>query len=60
MERHAIRGGYVDDEKGVCQTDRGFWGVDMEENGDDQMDRTQNEWRSTEKGGIKKIFNGYN
>jgi len=58
MERHTIRRGDVDDEKGGRQTDRGFLDVDMEENGEDQLDRTQNEWRSTEKGRRKQIFNG--
>src|SRR6218665_3769212 len=49
MERHAIRSGNVDDEKGGYQTDRGFRDVDMDEDGEDQLDRTQNECRSIEK-----------
>jgi len=43
MELHAIRSGDVDDEKRGCQTQRGFRGVNMEEDGEDQLDRTQNE-----------------
>ena len=43
MERHAIRSGDVDDEKGGRPTDRGFRDVDMEEDGEDQLGRTQNE-----------------
>ena len=40
------------------EMDRGFWDVDMEEDGEDQLYRTQKEWRNIEKGGRKKIFNG--
>ena len=40
MERHTIRSGDVDDEKGGCQTDRGLSDVDMEEDRGDQLDRT--------------------
>src|SRR6218665_1058639 len=54
MKRHAIRSGDVDDVKGGCQTDRGFRDVDMEEDGEDQLDRTQSECRSIEKGGRKR------
>jgi len=45
MEHHAIdlRSKDVDDEKRGCQTDGGFRDVDMEEAGDDKLDRTQNE-----------------
>ena len=60
MERHAIRSGDVDDEKGGCQTDRGFRDVDMEEDGEDQLDRTQNERRSIEKVEEERYKNGYN
>jgi len=60
MERHAVRSRDLDDEKRVRQIDRSFWDVDMEEDGEDQLDRTQNEWISIEKGGRKKIFIGYN
>jgi len=44
MERHAVRGGDLDDEK-------------REE---DQLNSTQKELRIIEKGGRKKIFNRYN
>ena len=43
MERHTIQSGDVDDEKGGRQMDRSFSDVDIEENGEDQLDRTQNE-----------------
>jgi len=43
MERHAIWSGDVDDEKGGCQTLGSFLDVDMEEDGEDQLDRAQNE-----------------
>ena len=42
MERHVERSGDVDDEQGGRQTDRSFRDVDMEKNGEDQLDRTQN------------------
>jgi len=60
MERHAIRSGDLGDEKRERQTDIGFSDVDMKEDGEDQLDRTQNEWRSIEQGVRKKDFNGYN
>jgi len=40
MERHAVRSGDLDDEKRGCQSDIGFRDVDMEEDGEDQLDRT--------------------
>jgi len=38
MERHAVRSGDVDDEKGGRQTDREFRDVNMMEDGEDQLD----------------------
>ena len=42
MERHAVRSEDVDDETRGRQTDRGFWDVDIEEDGEDQLESTQN------------------
>jgi len=41
MNRYVVRSG--DMERGGGQTDRRFRDVDMEEHGEDQLDRAQNE-----------------
>ena len=42
MERYAVRRGDMYDEKGGRKTDRSFRDVDMEEDGEDQLNRAQN------------------
>jgi len=48
--------GDMDDKKERHQPDRSFRDVDMEKDGEDLLDRAQNKWRSTERGGRKRSF----